>query len=263
MSKLRSVSTGFWSDPFIEDLTPNQKLLFLYLITNEKTNMLGIYEASIKKISFETDIKKDVVQDALKLFEKKGKVRYADNFVIITNYLKHQNFNTNMKKSAIDTYNNLPNELKDSNLNVTKDNPLEGFERLLNHFGMVSKREVEYEYELEVKDETKKEDKLVFPFDSKKFLEVWELWIKYRNQSKKPIKGIIAEQAQLQKISKLANLNEEIAIEIIMQSIENNWTGIFELKNNNNGNNKTDSRTTSNRVSDILNQQSKYKNTDF
>ena len=36
MSKLRSVSTAFWSDPFIEDLNPAQKLLFLYLITNEK-----------------------------------------------------------------------------------------------------------------------------------------------------------------------------------------------------------------------------------
>ncbi len=101
MSKLRSVSTGFWSDPFIEDLTPSEKLLFLYLITNEKTNMLGIYEASLKKISFETGLNKDVVLNGLKAFESIGKVRYVDNYVIIVNYMKHQNFNTNMKKYEI------------------------------------------------------------------------------------------------------------------------------------------------------------------
>ena len=83
MAKLRSVSTAFWSDPFVEDLTPNQKLLFLYLITNEKTNMLGIYEASIKKMSFETDIEKGEISEAIKVFESKGKVKYIDNYVIL------------------------------------------------------------------------------------------------------------------------------------------------------------------------------------
>ena len=155
MSKLRSISTAFWSDPFIEDLTPSQKLLFVYLITNEKTNMLGIYESSIRKMSFETGIKKDDIEKALKEFEDKNKVKYSNNYVVLINYMKHQNYNTNMKKSAIDTYNNLPKSLADSNLVVSKNNPLEGFETLLNHFGMV--RKVEVEYEEEVEDESKLE----------------------------------------------------------------------------------------------------------
>lgn len=157
MAKLRSVSTAFWSDPFIEDLTPNEKLLFLYLVTNEKTNMLGIYESSIKKISFETGLTKSEVSNALKGFEKVSKVKYVNNFVILVNFMKHQNFNTNMKKSAIDIYNNLPNELKDSNLSISKLNPSEGFRTLLNHFGMVRKVEVELEIESEVElEEIKK-----------------------------------------------------------------------------------------------------------
>lgn len=157
MSKLRSVSTAFWSDPFIEDLTPTQKLLFLYLITNEKTNMLGIYESSIKKISFETGIKKDDVVNGLKAFETLNKVKYENNYVILVNYIKHQNFNTNMKKSAIDVYNNLPKELIDSSIVVSKDNPLEGFETLLNHFGMVRKVEVEAKDESKLEIEVKEE----------------------------------------------------------------------------------------------------------
>jgi len=143
MSKLRSISTAFWSDPFIEKLKPVEKLLFIYLITNEKTNMLGIYEASIGKMAFETGINEGLLVNALKGFEKIGKVKYINHYVILVNFLKHQNFNTNMKKSAIDVYNSLPNELKDKKLCVTKDNPSKGFETLLNHYGMVSKVEVE------------------------------------------------------------------------------------------------------------------------
>lgn len=156
--KLRSVNTSFWSDPFIEDLSPSEKLLYLYLITNDKTNMLGIYEVSIKKISFDTGIDKGIVQKALEGFERLGKVKYIDNYIILTKYLKHQSFNTNMKKSAIDCYNDLPQSLKFQGVTISKDNPLEGFETLLKHYGILSKVEVEVEYETEyeIKKETKK-----------------------------------------------------------------------------------------------------------
>jgi hypothetical protein len=157
MSKLRSVSTAFWSDPFIEDLTPSEKLLFLYLITNDKTNMLGIYEVSIKKISFDTGLNKDIIEKSLKEFERLSKVKYVKNHIVLVNFMKHQNYNTNMKKSAIDIYNELPNELKDSELSISKENPIKGFESLLNHYGMVSKYELEDETETEDKEEV--EDK--------------------------------------------------------------------------------------------------------
>lgn len=152
MSKLRSVSTAFWSDPFVEELTPNQKLLFLYLITNDKTNMLGIYEVSIRKISFETGIKKDEIEKGLKAFERLQKVNYIENHVILINYMKHQNFNFNMKKSAIDVYNNLPQEIKLQGIN-TLDKTVECFETLLDGFGIVRKVEVEVEVEVETKEE--------------------------------------------------------------------------------------------------------------
>jgi len=160
MAKLRSISTETWSDPFIEDLSPSHKLLFIYLLTNEKTNMLGIYEASVKKISFETGIQKTDVNKGLELFENIGKVKCVGNFIIITNYLKHQKFNTNMKKSAIEVYKNLPKELKISDVDIESNNTDLSFQRLSNHYGMVSKYEVEVEtevkYELEDEIELKK-----------------------------------------------------------------------------------------------------------
>lgn len=111
MSKLRSVNTAFWSDTWVEDLEPQFKLLFLYLVTNEKTNMLGIYEASKKKISFETGLDLETVSNGLEAFKSVEKVKYIDNHIILVNYMKHQKYNTNMKKAAIDIYNSLPNTL--------------------------------------------------------------------------------------------------------------------------------------------------------
>lgn len=157
MSKLRSVSTSVWSDVWFEDLNPNQKLIWLYLITNEKTNMLGIYEVSLKKISFETGVNKSEIEKALNEFKKTGRVKYEHNHIILVKFLKHQNFNTNMKKSAIDVYMKLPKELVNSDLKIDKTNPLEGFERLSKHLGMVRKVEVEYEVELEYELEVEKE----------------------------------------------------------------------------------------------------------
>lgn len=150
MSKLRSVNTVFWSDPFVENLEVDEKLLYLYLITNEKTNMLGIYEASIKKMSFETGIAKERLETILKGFEGLGKVKYVKNYVILINYMKHQKYNPNMKKAALSIYKELPNELKTIDLNNEEGKPLKAFESLLNHYGMVPKIEDEVEDEKEV-----------------------------------------------------------------------------------------------------------------
>ena len=73
-------------------------------------------------------------------------------------------------------------------------------------------------------------DVLIYPFETEEFLQAWELWTAYRKESKKPIKGKIAKQAQLRKVGRLADGNEEAAIAVIMQSIENNWQGLFQLK---------------------------------
>jgi len=162
MARLRSISTAFWSDPFIEDCTPNEKLLFLYLITNEKTNMLGIYEASVKKIAFETGIPMEVVRKSLERFETIGRLRYIQNHVVLINFMKHQNFNFNMKKSAIEAYNELPEFLKLENLQeIPKDS--EGFETLCKAFGMVRKEE--YEVEEEVEYEVEEEIEVMKGFD--------------------------------------------------------------------------------------------------
>lgn len=151
MSKLRSINTAIWNDVWFEELNPEQKLLFIYLITNEKTNMLGVYEISIRKISFDTAIDSERVSKALEGFAKNGKIRYECDSIILLNYLKHQNYNFNMKKSAIDCYNALKEPLKIENQPFI-DRTEKGFETLCKGFGMVRKVEVEVEVENEIEE---------------------------------------------------------------------------------------------------------------
>ena len=198
MSKLRSVSTAFWSDPFIEELTPNEKLLFLYFITNEKTNMLGIYEVSIKKISFDTGINKDVIEKALKGFESLQKVKYVNNHVVLVNFMKHQNYNPNMKKSAIDIYNDLPIELKGSNLDIDKTDVSKGFETLSKALGTVPKVEVEYEYETKVEEETEEEN-ISLPLEND-FSKFWNIYNKKNDSKRCKDKFIKLPQKDIDKI---------------------------------------------------------------
>lgn len=150
MEKRRSVKTSFWEDSWIESLDCKNKLLFLYLLTSPLSNILGIYEISVKRISFDTGITEETVLKSLKDFETSGKVKYIDGCIFIKNHLKNQSLNPNMKKGAYEIYKNLPNSLKDS-LNI---NGFESFESLSNGLGKYEEEEErEDEDELEVKDE--------------------------------------------------------------------------------------------------------------
>ena len=58
----RQVYTSFWQDGFVLTLTPEEKYFYLYLITNSKTSLCGIYELPIKIIEFETGYNRETVE---------------------------------------------------------------------------------------------------------------------------------------------------------------------------------------------------------
>jgi len=78
--------------------------------------------------------------------------------------------------------------------------------------------------------------KIIFPFDSENFIEAWNLWKQYKKeQFRFTYKSKISEQSALMQVDKYSGHDENIAIEIIKQSIANGWQGLFELKTNKNG----------------------------
>lgn len=158
----RSISTRIWSDAWIETLSTEAKLLWVYLLTNRETNILGIYEISIKRIAYETWLGEEKVLEILSSFAKERKAFYFDGTVFIPSWLKNQAPNTNMLQSAQRLYDGLPNEL----IIKINDVGFKGFESLGEALGKplvsLSKglfREIEKESEKEKEKESYNKEK--------------------------------------------------------------------------------------------------------
>ena len=93
MAVKRIVSTEFWvDDKVVDSFTPEDKLFFLYLLTNPHTTQLGIYHINKKNMSFELGYTIDAINVLLDRFENKYKIiKYSleTNEIAIKNYLKH------------------------------------------------------------------------------------------------------------------------------------------------------------------------------
>ena len=82
-----------------------------------------------------------------------------------------------------------------------------------------------------------KEIKIIdLSFLQKDFIPIVEKWLLYKKEKKQEYKGQTSINTFCKKLIEYSNGDAIIAEAIIEQSIANNWAGIFELKNNNNGN---------------------------
>ncbi len=89
----RVVDIDFWNDEKVMDMfTPEDKLFFLYLLTNPHTTQLGIYAINPKHISFELGYTVESVNVLLDRFENKYdviKYSYDTKEIAVKNFLKH------------------------------------------------------------------------------------------------------------------------------------------------------------------------------
>jgi len=91
MAKYRQIMTSFWTDPWVLELTPEQKYFYLYLLTNSKVKQCGIYEISKKQMEYETGYTSDTITKLLSLFQEWKKIRYSmkTHEICIINFPKY------------------------------------------------------------------------------------------------------------------------------------------------------------------------------
>jgi hypothetical protein len=109
--KNRYINTKFWNDNYISNLDPIEKLLFLYLLTNPCTNLSGIYEIQLKHIAVDTGIDKEMIEKIFQRFEKDNKVVYRNGWIAITNFIKHQKMNPNVKRGIEENLKKAPESI--------------------------------------------------------------------------------------------------------------------------------------------------------
>ena len=89
MAKYRQVHVHIWKDDWFLDLDPLHKLFFIYLFTNERASISGIYELSKRVMAFESGLTFSEIDAALQAFEQEGKAHYDDGVVWIPNLRKY------------------------------------------------------------------------------------------------------------------------------------------------------------------------------
>lgn len=93
MGVKRVIDTDFWTDDKVVDMfSPEDKLFFLYLLTNPHTTQLGIYALNKKVMAFEIGYSVEAVTVLIERFEGKyNLIRYSKDTseIAIKNYLRH------------------------------------------------------------------------------------------------------------------------------------------------------------------------------
>jgi len=137
MSVQRYISSSFWSDDWVDSLSVPEKLIYMYLLTNESTNVAGVYRITIKRIKDDTGIARDEISAALEKFSEAGKSFFFNGYMIIPKWPKHQKWGERgrLKLGAEALLRSLPNEIKEFirqpgnyeyDLSILDDTPCKG-----------------------------------------------------------------------------------------------------------------------------------------
>lgn len=119
------INTKFWSDTYISGVDPLEKLLFLYFITNQYTNICGIYEIPLKQIALDTGIDRDNLEKVfLPRLAEAEKIYYFDGWVYIKNFLKHQKASGNVKLGIDNGLQEVPSEIMAKIKQIDQHTPL-------------------------------------------------------------------------------------------------------------------------------------------
>jgi hypothetical protein len=103
MAVYRQIHTSFWQDPFVLELTPEEKYFYIYLMTNTKTSACGIYELPKKVIELETGYNKETVDKLIQRFIEYNKILYSESTkeIILLNWLKYNNYKSTKTQCCI------------------------------------------------------------------------------------------------------------------------------------------------------------------
>jgi hypothetical protein len=102
------INTSFWSDPFVQELEADEKLLYLYFLSNERTSICGIYEVTERTISFDTRIEISRIRQIVDRLSKGGKITKYKNWYFLVNFAKHQKTNPSIEQGIARAIKELP-----------------------------------------------------------------------------------------------------------------------------------------------------------
>lgn len=113
MSKKRYIRDEMWNDDWFFDLSTEQKLVWIFLLTNERCNVAGVYKLNRQWAAGVVGVEKNVFDATLDAFSDAKKILLVDQWVIVINFVKHQADNPSVKQGISRILKEVPQEVTD------------------------------------------------------------------------------------------------------------------------------------------------------
>lgn len=98
MAKFRQIYISFWQNEYIqEEMEPEEKLFYLYLLSGPSSSQIGIYQISKRQMAFDTGFSNDKIDELMDKFINIHKlIDYDEKFreVVIIKWGKLQSLFT-------------------------------------------------------------------------------------------------------------------------------------------------------------------------
>jgi hypothetical protein len=121
----RILYTEIWQDEFFCSLNPNEKLLFIYFLTNDSVNIIHLYRCNLARIKADTGIDTPIILKAQAVFEKAEKMFFKDGFVFLKNAHKFEKYVGEKNEVAkLKLFSRLSKTIKDWYINLS-DTPID------------------------------------------------------------------------------------------------------------------------------------------
>lgn len=88
--KSRVIHTKIWNDNWFTKQSSDVRFMFLYLLTNEFTNVLDLYELPIATASYQTGLTPEKIDECLQSMASDKKIDIFDGYVLLNNGYKYQ-----------------------------------------------------------------------------------------------------------------------------------------------------------------------------
>lgn len=99
--KTRIIQTKFWADGYVSALTPLEKIVFLYYLTNEKVNIVHCYECPDRYVLLDTGVSREVLQRCKEKLQESNKVLFYKDYVLLVNADKYEAYRGEDNEKAI------------------------------------------------------------------------------------------------------------------------------------------------------------------
>jgi hypothetical protein len=104
MADYRQLHIKTWVDSWFMELSPEHKPLFIYLFSNQRASVCGLYELPIRVMSFETGLDRETIRKCLEAYNDADKVYYEfqTSVIWIVNMAKYQTSTSPKLRARVD-----------------------------------------------------------------------------------------------------------------------------------------------------------------